>query len=66
MVLMLLIVNALRIVIALLIGLLVLVILLPLLLDVLLLRRGLGHRRSGRTMPRLILRIASLALRRPR
>ena len=63
---MLLVISPLLIIIALLIGLLVLVILLPLLLDVLLLRRGLGRRRSGRTLPYLILRIASLALRGPR
>ncbi len=63
---MLLVANSLLIIIPLLIGLLVLVILLPLLLDVLLLPRGLGHRRSGRTLPRLILRIASLARRGPR
>ena len=60
---MLLVINPLLTMIALLIGLLVLIILLPLLLNVLLLRRGLGQRRSGRTLPCLILRIASLALR---
>ena len=56
-----LVINPLLTIIALLIRLLVLVILLPLLLDVLLLRRGLGQRRSGRTLPRLMLRIANLA-----
>ena len=60
---MLLVISPLLTISALLIGLLLLVILLPLLLDVLLLRRGLGQRRSGRTLPRLIPRIASLAWR---